>query len=94
MGDSIGAVTHKGNVVGRVLEHVTRATAEIFVRDRVSNKVRLLVTDESIIYGGLTDYTHQTGDHAARRYVVGAVHIQTIEGFWSIYKRSGVGTFH
>jgi hypothetical protein len=27
-------------------------------------------------------------------YVVGAVHTQTIEGFWSIFKRGIVGTFH
>jgi len=26
--------------------------------------------------------------------VVGAVHTQTIEGFWSIFKRGVVGTFH
>jgi hypothetical protein len=27
-------------------------------------------------------------------YVVGAVHTNTIEGFWSIFKRGVVGTFH
>jgi len=27
-------------------------------------------------------------------YVVGAIHTQTIEGFWSIFKRGVVGTFH
>jgi hypothetical protein len=26
--------------------------------------------------------------------VVGAVHTQTIEGFWSIFKRGIVGSFH
>lgn len=30
-----------------------------------------------------------TGD-----YVVGAVHTNTIEGFWSIMKRGVVGTYH
>jgi hypothetical protein len=28
------------------------------------------------------------------QYVVGAVHTQTIEGFWSIIKRGIVGSFH
>jgi hypothetical protein len=32
--------------------------------------------------------------HAARQYVVGAVHTNTIEGFWSIFKRSIVGSYH
>src|SRR5258708_38520403 len=31
---------------------------------------------------------------AKRQYVVGAVHTQTIEGFWSIFERGIVGSFH
>jgi len=27
-------------------------------------------------------------------YVVGGVHTQTIEGFWSLVKRGVIGTFH
>src|SRR5438876_5387518 len=69
-----------------------RATSS--VREMVSNKVSLLATDESRVYGGLTDYPHQTVDHSTGIYVVGAVHTQTIEGFWSISKRRVVGTFH
>jgi hypothetical protein len=33
-------------------------------------------------------------DHHKSQYVVGAVHTNTIEGFWSIFKRGIVGTFH
>jgi len=29
-----------------------------------------------------------------KQYVVGAIHTNTIEGFWSIFKRGIVGTFH
>ena len=39
-------------------------------------------------------YKHQTVDHHRKQYVVGAVHTNTIEGFWSIFKRGVVGTFH
>jgi hypothetical protein len=41
----------------------------------------------------LQGYNHQTVDHRARQYVVGAIH-NTIEGFWSIFKRSIVGSYH
>ena len=41
-----------------------------------------------------TDYPLATVDHARGQYVVGAVHTNTIEGFWSLVKRSVVGTFH
>jgi transposase-like protein len=38
--------------------------------------------------------SHQTVDHSRKQYVVGAVHTNTIEGFWSIFKRGIVGSFH
>ncbi len=60
----------------------------------VSDRVSLLATDESRVYAGLTEYNHQTVDHSRKQYVVGAVHTNTIEGFWSIFKRGIVGSFH
>jgi len=67
---------------------------ESFVRETVSNKVSLLATDEHRGYLGLTEYPHKTVKHSARQYVVGAVHTNTVEGFWSIFKRGVVGSFH
>ncbi len=32
--------------------------------------------------------------HSQNEYVVGAIHTNTIEGFWSLFKRGVVGTFH
>src|SRR5579862_7012933 len=40
----IGAVSRKGNVVARVLQHVTKEAAEAFVREMVSDRVSLLAT--------------------------------------------------
>src|SRR5713101_6380794 len=90
----IGAVERQGNVVARVLNRMTREAAEIFVRETVSHKVSLPATDESHVYHRLTEYPHASVHHASGRYVVGAVHTNTIEGFWSIFKRGVVGTFH
>jgi hypothetical protein len=33
-------------------------------------------------------------EHARGDYVVGTIHTNTIEGFWSLIKRGVVGTFH
>ncbi len=90
----IGAVQRKGNVIARVLNHVTKETAEAFVREMVSERVSLLATDAYQIYDGLTEYPRQSVKHHLGQYVVGAVHTNTIEGFWSIFKRGVVGTFH
>ena len=90
-----GAVSRKGNVVARVISDVRAATLETFVREAVSTDVSLLCTDKWGGYKHLNrEFPHETVDHAAGQYVVGAVHTQTIEGFWSIFKRGVVGTFH
>jgi transposase-like protein len=90
----IGAVSRKGNVIARALSRVTKDAAEHFVREMVSDKVSLLATDENQVYAGLTEYLRQAVMHSAKRYGVGAVHTNTIEGFWSIFKRGIVGSFH
>jgi IS1 family transposase len=90
----IGAVARKGNVIARVLHRVTKETAECFVREVVSTNVSLLATDESNVYEDLEDYPHGKVKHSVHQYVVGAIHTNTIEGFWSIFKRGIVGSFH
>jgi transposase-like protein/IS1 family transposase len=91
----VGAVSRKGNVVARVLENVRGSTLSAFVDEAVSTKVSLLCTDQWKGYNALgKKYPHAVINHAAGQYVIGAVHTQTIEGFWSIFKRGVVGTFH
>ncbi len=66
-----------------------------FVNEAVSNKVSLLATDSWPGYSDyLEKYPHGSVDHSKHQYVIGAVHTNTIEGFWSIFKRGVVGTFH
>ena len=81
-------------MIARVLQYVNQDDAQAFVREMVSDKVSLLATDESKIYHGLTGYAHGTVNHSRKQYVVGAIHTNTIEGFWSIFKRGIVGSFH
>lgn len=91
----VGAISRKGNVVARMIANVKQETLEAFVNEAVSEKVSLLCTDQWVGYVHLGDkFPHSTVDHAKRQYVVGAVHTQTIEGFWSIFKRGIVGSFH
>ena len=91
----VGAVRRKGNIVARVIDDVSSATLTAFVRESVSTKVSLLCTDAWRGYRKLDgEFPHETIDHAAGQYVCGAVHTQTIEGFWSLMKRGMIGTFH
>ncbi len=91
----VGAVRRKGNVIARVVANVRAETLTSFIHEAVSDKVSLLCTDQWVGYKHLNkEYPHATIDHARGQYVVGAVHTQTIEGFWSIFKRGVVGSFH
>lgn len=90
-----GAISRKGNVVARVIENVKATTLEAFIRESVPDRVRLLVTDQWVGYKHLgKDFLHETINHAKGDYVIGAVHTNTIEGFWPILKRGVVGKFH
>ncbi len=91
----IGAVRRKGNVVARVIDNTDTETLDGFVREAVSNKVSLICTDEHAGYRRLRyRYRHGVVRHGMHEYVIGTVHTNTIEGFWSIMKRGVVGTFH
>ncbi len=91
----VGAVQRKGNVIARVIENTHMETLDAFVREVVSNKVSLISTDELRSYGRLwIDYPHGMVHHGRGEYVAGAVHTNTIEGFWSMVKRGIIGTFH
>lgn len=91
----IGAVSRKGNVVARMIAATDTKTYDRFVRETVSTEVSLLATDEHSGYRFLKDqFPHEFVSHAAGQYVVGAIHTNTIEGFWSILKRSIIGTYH
>jgi len=91
----VGAVQRKGKVVARVINSVDAQTLTAFVRGAVSEKVSLLCTDAWRGYRPLDkEFPHGVVDHGKGQYVIGAIHTNTIEGFWSIFKRGVVGTFH
>ena len=91
----VGAVRRGGNVVARVINSTSAAVLTKFVREAVSHKVSLLCTDSWVGYAKLgREFPHSFIDHGRGEYVVGAVHTNTIEGFWSIVKRGIIGTFH
>lgn len=54
------------------------------------------MTDELRLYKpiGKEFASHETVKHSAKEYVRGNVHTNTIEDFFSIFKRGMVGTFH
>jgi IS1 family transposase len=90
-----GAVRRKSNVIARVIQNVSASTLEALVNEAVSEKISLLCKDQWTGYRYLKKtFPHVAVDYSHRQYVVGAVHTNTIEGFWLIFKRGVVDSFH
>jgi transposase-like protein len=90
-----GAVERGGRVVARHVPQASRATIFPHVKAHVLPGT-IVFTDEYPAYRklGATGYPHRRIKHAAKVYVDGDVHTQTIEGFWSLVKRGISGTYH
>jgi transposase-like protein len=64
------------------------------IRDRVSPEAELVITDELAAYKSINaNYRHEVIEHI-REWVRGNVHTNTIENFWSLFKRGVIGSFH
>jgi transposase-like protein len=77
--------------------HIGRATsAQVsrIVSENAASESRLH-TDESKLYGfvGAQFAAHETVHHSAKEYVRGDVHTNTIEGYFSIFKRGMKGVY-
>src|SRR5580692_11448910 len=88
----------KGRVICRTAQDVTGKTLHGFVKECVLPKSTVF-TDEFASYQGLDridgmEYKHRRINHSASVYVMGDVHTQTIEGFWSLVKRGIGGVYH
>ena len=76
---------------------VDRATPHVIRRIVSENvaKESALMTDEALAYKsvGATLASHESVNHSQDEYVRGAVHTNTIEGFYSIFKRGMKGVY-
>ena len=84
---------------GEVAAFPVTGTAGENLADNVNARVipgSRVYTDEHKGYRGLNeDYRHETISHGAGEYVRDKIiHTNSIEGFWSLVKRSYIGVYH
>ena len=76
-----------------VLDRVNQATVMPIVRANVELETRI-VTDESAVYWPLKhEYQHAFVNHQIGEYGRGEVHSNTVEGYFSIFKRGMKGIY-
>ncbi len=94
----LGAIERGGDVRLKV-EHRKKAdnkTLRAFLETVVDGDAEAIMTDEWMGYHGIEDHNtrHEVVRHKADEYVRGQVHTNTVEGVWSLFKRSIVGSYH
>jgi transposase-like protein len=94
----VGIVERKGRIKALVAQDVKGATLLGMVKEHVLPESTVF-TDEYVAYDGISHmrngYTHRRIKHATGVYVLAdGTHTNTVEGFWSLLKRSLSGVYH
>ena len=90
-----GMVERRGRVRAMTVPNVKKATVMPHIARHVI-PATTMYTDELRSYDGLAKagYGHRRINHSEQVYVSGDVHVNTIEGFWSLTKRGIGGVYH
>jgi transposase-like protein len=99
----VGLVERKGRVIARATKDATSATLIPLVREYVLPE-STVYTDEWKPYRGIANIrkddgtkaglVHRRINHSAAVYVMGDIHTNSVEGFWSLLKRGIGGVYH
>ncbi|MGH2607896.1 MAG: IS1595 family transposase, partial [Tepidiformaceae bacterium] len=93
----LGAVQRGGQVRLKVEKRATGRTLRKFVREHTTPDAKTVYTDDYPGYKGLKgdkNTTHDSVNHSQEEWVRGGVHTNSIEGVFSLFKRSIVGAYH
>jgi transposase-like protein len=77
--------------------HVAGETKEVMiplVEKRTDRKIRVFMDDRSTYHTLRNIRTHDLVIHSHNEYVRGDAHTNSVENFWSNFKRGVIGSFH
>lgn len=92
----VGVVERGGEVILQIATDRTRKTLHEIALKHIAPEAVAIFTDEWPAYTGIGDHDtlHETVNHSQEEWVRGEVHTNTVEGVWSLLKRSIIGAFH
>lgn len=92
-----GMVERGGRVIAQVTPDTRIKTLFPIIHERIL-PASTVYSDDYVIYENLANnvngYVHHRIQHSEKVYVMGEVHTNTIEGFWSLLKRGIGGVYH
>jgi transposase len=99
----VGIVERKGRVIAKTAERVNSHNLLAMAREHILPE-STVYTDEAPHYSRLKGlksddgkplgYNHRRIHHKSKIYVMGDIHTNTVEGFWSLIKRGIGGVYH
>jgi transposase-like protein len=92
----VGMVERKGRAKAFTIESVNAKTLVGLATEYILPS-SIVYTDELNSYNTLSRgkrYDHRRINHSARVYVIGDIHTNSVEGFWSLIKRGIGGVYH
>ena len=92
----LGAIERGGQVRLDSGLTASRETLRAFIAAKIADEATGIMTDDCPAYEGCGDANtlHQSVNHSAKEWVRGDVHTNTMEGVWSLFKRSIIGSYH
>ena len=90
-----GILERDGKLVAQQIADCKSGTLIPLIKENITPKA-IIYTDEFLSYKPLDrmGYIHDVINHAEKVYVLNDVHINNIEGFWSLFKRGINGVYH
>ena len=90
----VSMIERGGSVRSVKIDRVTKIQISKIINENVAREAKLM-TDSAPYYQrkALDVASHDTVNHAANEYVRGEVHTNTVEGFYSIFKRGMKGVY-
>ena len=90
-----GMIQRSGKLVAMAVENTKAETLMPLIKQFVAENT-VVYTDESKSYNRLNkeNYSHEFVRHNEKEFVVDDIYTNTIEGFWSHFKKMVFGTYH
>jgi transposase-like protein len=88
----LGVVERGGEIRLRIDKRASKKIIHTFLEE-TTEEIEALYTDEHGAYQGFTE-NHSSVVHRSDEWVRGQVHANAVEGVWSLFKRSIVGSYH
>jgi transposase len=93
----VGIVERQGRIRALTARDTKSSTLLGMVKEHILPNT-VVFTDEYAPYDGISHmtngYTHKRIKHSEKIYVVGDIHTNTVEGFWSLLKGGLRGVYH